>query len=114
MPVHQEVDDGLLVVPPVQDVSGLHDDQVPSHPSIPPVDGPRPPQRRPRRLRDRLRIVRSNDSSDLQARGLNFTDYTFLKESEERSEFAVRLWRTVRGSQLALYPNLNVTDPVAA
>ena len=50
--------------------------------------------------------------SDLQARGLNFTDYTFLKESEERSEFAVRLWRTVRGSQLALYPNLNVTDPV--
>ena len=49
--------------------------------------------------------------SDLQARGLNFTDYTFLKESEERNDFDVRLWRTVRGSQLALYPNLNVSDP---
>ena len=50
--------------------------------------------------------------SDLQARGLNFTDYTFLKENEERSGYSVRLWRTVRGSQLALYPNLNASDPV--
>ncbi len=48
--------------------------------------------------------------SDLQARGLNFTDYTFLKENEERSGYNVRLWRTMRGSQLALYPNLNTND----
>lgn len=50
--------------------------------------------------------------ADLQARGLNFSDYTFLKAAEERSGYDVRLWKTVRGAQLALYPNLNVTDPV--
>ena len=50
--------------------------------------------------------------ADLQARGLNFSDYTFLKAAEERSGYQVRLWKTVRGSQLALYPNLNAVDPV--
>ena len=50
--------------------------------------------------------------SDLQARGLNFSDYTFLKAGEERSGYQVNLWRTVRGSQVALYPNLNANDPV--
>jgi peptide/nickel transport system substrate-binding protein len=50
--------------------------------------------------------------SDLQARGLNFADFTFLKESEKNSDYSVRLWRTVRGSQLALYPNLNANDPM--
>ncbi len=54
----------------------------------------------------------SSGEADLQSRGLNFTDYTFLKEAEARNDFDVRLWRTVRGSQLALYPNLNVQDPV--
>lgn len=49
--------------------------------------------------------------ADLQARYLRFDHYTFLKESEKRNDFAVRLWRTVSGSQLALYPNLNVDDP---
>lgn len=49
---------------------------------------------------------------DLQARGLNFSDYTFLKAAEERSGYQVRLWKTVRGSELALYPNLNAADPV--
>lgn len=49
--------------------------------------------------------------SDLQSRGLNFSDYTFLKENDERSAYDVRLWKTVRGSQLALYPNLNTNDP---
>jgi len=48
--------------------------------------------------------------SDLQARGIAFMDYTFLKENEQRSGYDVRLWRTVRGSQLALYPNMNATD----
>ncbi|MEO3430177.1 ABC transporter substrate-binding protein [Pelagibius sp. CAU 1746] len=49
--------------------------------------------------------------ADLQSRSLNFSDYTFLKAAEERSNYDVRLWKTVRGSQLALYPNLNTTDP---
>ena len=48
--------------------------------------------------------------SDLQARYLRFDNYTFLKASEERNHYKVRLWRTGPGSQLALYPNLNVND----
>ncbi len=50
--------------------------------------------------------------SDLQARYLRFDNYTFLKESEDRNDFKVRLWRTGPGSQLALYPNLNVNDEI--
>ena len=47
---------------------------------------------------------------DLQTRSLNFSDYTFLKEGEERHNYTVRLWRTAGGARLALYPNLNVKD----
>jgi len=50
--------------------------------------------------------------SDLQARYLSFDDYTFLKAGEQANGYKVRLWRTGPGSQLALYPNLNVDDPV--
>lgn len=50
--------------------------------------------------------------SDLQARYLRFDNYTFLKESEQRNGFKVELWRTGPGSQLALYPNLNVNDDI--
>jgi peptide/nickel transport system substrate-binding protein len=50
--------------------------------------------------------------SDLQARYLRFDNYTFLKASEQRNGFKVRLWRTGPGSQLALYPNLNVSDEI--
>ena len=50
--------------------------------------------------------------SDLQGRYLRLDDYTFLKAGESRSDFSVRLWRTGRGSQLAIYPNLNSNDPV--
>ncbi len=49
--------------------------------------------------------------SDLQARYIRFDNYTFLKEAESRQDFQVRLWRTGTGAQIALYPNLNVTDP---
>jgi peptide/nickel transport system substrate-binding protein len=49
--------------------------------------------------------------TDLQARYLSFDDYTFLRQSEDRNQFSVRLWRTGPGSQFALYPNLNVDDP---
>ena len=48
--------------------------------------------------------------SDLQARYLSFDDYTFLKASETQNGYKVLLWRTGSGSQLALYPNLNVDD----
>ena len=50
--------------------------------------------------------------SDLQARYLRFDNYTFLKQVEERNNYKVWLWRTGPGSQLALYPNLNVNDEV--
>jgi peptide/nickel transport system substrate-binding protein len=50
--------------------------------------------------------------SDLQARALSFSDFTFLKASEKRTENQVRLWQTTKGAHLALYPNLNVEDPV--
>ncbi|MBV9824920.1 MAG: ABC transporter substrate-binding protein [Alphaproteobacteria bacterium] len=50
--------------------------------------------------------------SDLQARYLSFDDYTFLKAGESESGYKVVLWRTGPGSQLALYPNLNVSDDV--
>ena len=71
---------------------------------------------------DRVEMVIANEKliaakagtgeSDLQARGLQFGDYTFLKSAEKRNKFRTLLWRTGIGSQLALYPNLNVNDPV--
>jgi peptide/nickel transport system substrate-binding protein len=50
--------------------------------------------------------------TDLQSRGLFFKDYTFLKESEERSHLATHLWTTAQGAHLAIYPNLNAQDEV--
>ncbi len=50
--------------------------------------------------------------SDLQGRNLQLTDYTFLKESEERHDFNVFLWQKGTGSQIAIYPNLNSSDLV--
>lgn len=49
--------------------------------------------------------------ADLQARNLRFDNYTFLKEGEKAGNYRVRLWDSVTGSKIALYPNLNVTDP---
>lgn len=49
--------------------------------------------------------------TDLQSRGISFGDYTFLKEASKQGKFKVLLWDTVRGSELALYPNLNAADP---
>ena len=50
--------------------------------------------------------------SRLQARYLSFDDYTFLRQGEERGGYETYLWRTAKGAHLALYPNLNVEDPV--
>ncbi|MEE9595530.1 MAG: ABC transporter substrate-binding protein, partial [Acidiferrobacterales bacterium] len=50
--------------------------------------------------------------SDLQARHLSFSDYTFLKNSEKRTQNRVHFWDTTKGAHIALFPNLNVDDPV--
>jgi len=49
---------------------------------------------------------------DLQARDLQFNNYTFLKQHEKQNRFRTLLWRTGTGSQFALHPNLNANDPV--
>jgi peptide/nickel transport system substrate-binding protein len=50
--------------------------------------------------------------ADLQARDLNFNNYTFLKQSEKGNGYRTLLWRAAKGSHIALFPNLNVNDPV--
>ncbi|MEL6372890.1 MAG: ABC transporter substrate-binding protein [Pseudomonadota bacterium] len=54
----------------------------------------------------------SKGEPSLQARRLEFNNYTILKRGSKRHAYEVRLWKTSRGSQIALYPNLNVKDPV--
>lgn len=49
---------------------------------------------------------------DLQARNLQFNNFTFLKRGEKRNNFTVNLWPTAKGSHIALLPNLHVKDPV--
>jgi peptide/nickel transport system substrate-binding protein len=50
--------------------------------------------------------------SDLQSRYIHFDNYTFLKRAEADNGTRTLLWFTARGSQVALFPNLNATDPV--
>ncbi len=50
--------------------------------------------------------------SMLQARNLELKNYPVLKAAEERNGYTVNLWKSGRGSQLVLFPNLNVKDPV--
>ena len=50
--------------------------------------------------------------SDLQSTGLEFSDYTFLKDAEKRHPIKVKLWKKTQGSRVALLPNLNYADPV--
>lgn len=49
--------------------------------------------------------------ADLQSRYLSMRDYTFLQKSAKQSGIRVYLWESGSGSQLALYPNLNASDP---
>lgn len=49
---------------------------------------------------------------DLQARSLSFSNLTFLRENETAGEFETYLWRIAKGAHIALFPNLNVADPV--
>jgi peptide/nickel transport system substrate-binding protein len=48
--------------------------------------------------------------ADLQARGLSLGDITVLKANEARGKYKVLAWPIAKGSQVALYPNLNAND----
>ncbi|MCM0019381.1 MAG: ABC transporter substrate-binding protein [Tagaea sp.] len=50
--------------------------------------------------------------ADLQARNINFSNYTFLRQAGKRNGFETLLWNPARGAHIALYPNLNANDPV--
>lgn len=50
--------------------------------------------------------------ADLLFRGLSMQDVPILKEGERAKDYRALLWPTARGSEIALYPNLNATDPV--
>ena len=50
--------------------------------------------------------------ADLQARDVHFNNYTFLKQGEKNNNYRTLLWRPGKGAHFALFPNLNVNDPV--
>ena len=54
----------------------------------------------------------ASGDSDLQARYINFEDYTFLKQAAKTNGYGVRLWERGEGAYTALMPNLNTTDMV--
>lgn len=50
---------------------------------------------------------------DLQARGLDFRDIPILRKGEkDGGKYKTRLWSNGTASQIAIYPNLNYSDPV--
>jgi peptide/nickel transport system substrate-binding protein len=49
---------------------------------------------------------------DLLFRGLNMADIPVLKAGEKAKGYKTLLWSYARGTELALYPNLNTADPV--
>ncbi|MEM7214387.1 MAG: ABC transporter substrate-binding protein [Pseudomonadota bacterium] len=49
--------------------------------------------------------------SDLQARYLRFDNVPFLKQGEEKGKYKTHLWALGKGSQIALFPNLNTNKP---
>ncbi len=49
--------------------------------------------------------------TDLQARNIFMSHYTFLKRAEDKKKFKILLWKTALGSKIALYPNLHHKDP---
>lgn len=55
--------------------------------------------------------VGSGDS-DWQGAGIDFADYTYLKDSEKRFPVKVSLWKRTIGSRFALLPNMNAADAV--
>jgi peptide/nickel transport system substrate-binding protein len=49
---------------------------------------------------------------ELLFRGLSMSDIPVLKEGEKAKGYSTLLWPYARGTELALYPNLNTVDPV--
>jgi peptide/nickel transport system substrate-binding protein len=49
--------------------------------------------------------------ADLQARYIRFDNYTFLKQAAKRNDYKVDLWKVGSGAHLALFPNMNTSDP---
>jgi peptide/nickel transport system substrate-binding protein len=62
--------------------------------------------------KDVIAAKTGSGEADLQARYLRFDDLPFLKSGEETNDFTTHLWLNGKGSQVALFPNLNVNDPV--
>jgi len=50
--------------------------------------------------------------TDLLFRGLSMGDIPVLKEGERMQGYRTLIWPYARGTELALYPNLNTVDPV--
>lgn len=71
---------------------------------------------------DRLILIATNadliaakaarGEADLAARGLRFQDTPFLLENAKQFGYGIRLWEQATGAHMALYPNLNTTDPI--
>lgn len=49
---------------------------------------------------------------DLLFRGISMSDIPVLKQGEKVQDYTTLLWPYARGSELALYPDLNAKDPV--
>lgn len=49
---------------------------------------------------------------DLMSRGLDMADIPVLKQGEKAQRYRTLMWPIARGSEVALYPNLTVIDPV--
>ncbi|MDS7598014.1 ABC transporter substrate-binding protein [Agrobacterium tumefaciens] len=54
----------------------------------------------------------ASGDSDIQFLGLDFSDYTFLKDAEKRFPLKVDLYKRSQGSRMALLPNLTCADAV--
>lgn len=52
----------------------------------------------------------ASGEANLQARYLNFEDYTFLKAAEGQNHYQTRLWQLGQGAYAALYPNFTCAD----
>lgn len=48
--------------------------------------------------------------ADLQMVGLDFADYTYLKQAEKRFPIRLDLWKRSQGSRMVLVPNQNCAD----
>jgi peptide/nickel transport system substrate-binding protein len=62
--------------------------------------------------RDLIPVKTAAGETHLQAQGLNVADMTALRQNEARGKYRARAWQSLKGSQVALYPNLTVNDPV--